>query len=369
MIEIPQPVRKYLRNISEPDRVYPKNKKVEVVFLIKTTNAILLRTEGPEDITLVKLPGTEYEVPMVLPEKLQAVARRRMISHLRRFRDERTSSLRRYLITLSQLYKYTKKRKQEEVIVGFAKAKKYADKPEAWNCYIQPPGTQVRDSTDVGMDGFCPACALFGTVIDSAKMLGIYNESVGVKSRVEFDPAFAITDQEKCVAMITHNKVADGVSWTGQSLFTEYHVLPGTVLVGKVTLEDVTLPELMGFLATLATIDRLGGRERIFGGVRIHLIGIRGGSYETISALELARMLAKEYGPAKILPDAEEVEEKVWRIIENLGFHRLSSSDARVMADNMGVWDELWKSTVEYDRQVVEKVLSLIMNEYTAVNQ
>jgi len=359
-----------LRRPGERDRVFPKNKKVEIVFLVEAVNAILPRTEGVEDITLIKLPGTEYEVPMILPEKLQAVARRRMLAQLRRFRDERPQSLKRYLETLSALYKFKKGgKKAQELIVGFTRAQQYREAPESWNCFIQPPGGDKREATDVGMDGFCPACALFGTVIDGSKLDNIDNESIGVKSRVEFDPAIAFVDQEKSVAGFTHNKVADGVSWTGQGLYTEHHVVPGMVFVGKVTLEDVTESELKSFLAVLAAIDRLGGRERLFGGVRIHLIGIRGGSHETVSALELARELAKMLGEREYPPSADEIVKKVYDIIGEYGFHKISSSDYRKLLDDMDVWGSLWRDTVDYDCSVVGRVLSLLKNNYEKLCQ
>lgn len=365
--KISETLMKWFREPDEPDRVFPKNRKIEIVFLVEAVNAILPRTEGVEDITLIKLPGTEYEVPVILPEKLQAVARRRMLAQLRRYRDEKPDELGKHLETLANLFKYSKggkgKSKKEEVIVGFTKAKEYMNNPKEWNCYIQPPGGDIREATDVGMDGFCPACALFGTVIDGSKLFGIGNESIGVKSRVEFDPAIAFVDQEKSVAAYTHNKVADGVSWTGQSLYTEHHVVPGTVFVGKVTLEDVTESELKAFLAVLAAIDRLGGRERVFGGVRIHLVGIRGSSYETVSALDIARRLAKDYGKAEYPPPAEEVKEKVWNIIQEYGFQRIESGGFRKLLDDTNLCDNLWSDTVKYDRRVVERVLRLLRGE------
>ncbi len=360
----------YLRGGSEPDRVFPKNKKVEVVFLVEAVNAILPRTEGVEDITLIKLPGTEYEVPVILPEKLQAVARRRMLAQLRRFRDERPDKLTQHLNKVVGIYRYKvkKKGKEGEVIVSFIKAKNAAGNVQEWNCYIQPPGGDVREATDVGMDGFCPACTLFGTVItntvlefyDNLSNKNVFGESVGVKSRVEFDPAIAFLDKEKSVAAYTHNKVADGVSWTGMGLYNENHVVPGTIFVGKVTLEDVTEAELKAFLAVLSAIDRLGGRERLFGGVRVHLVGVRGGSYESTSALEIARSLARYYGEGEYPPAVEDVIARVNELISEKGFLPLDGGAFRKLLDDMDAWDSLWADAVEYDRQIVKRILDLI---------
>jgi len=358
---IEEALGRWLRSPGEKDRVFPKGKKVEVVFLVEAVNALLLRTEGVEDITLFKLPGTEYEVPAILPEKLQAVSRRRMLAYLRRFRDNDPGKLAVHLKALAEVCTYEKKSggQSSGVKVGFAKAEETKEKPAEWNCYVQPPGGDARNATDVGMDGFCPACALFGAVIDGEKLKGLGNESIGLKSRVEFDPAVAFLDQEKTVVGYTHNKVADGVSWTGQGLYMEHHVAPGTVFAGKVTLEDVTPAELKAFLATLSAIDRLGGRERLFGGVRVHLVAVRGGSYETVSALGIAKKLAERYGGAEYPPGVEEVKRAV---VEELGegFKEVDGEKFRKLVDADETWDSLWRDTVDYDRQVVERVMGLL---------
>jgi CRISPR type I-D-associated protein Csc2 len=347
-------LKPYLRKPDEKDRVFPKNKKIEIVFLIEAVNAILPRTEGVEDITLIKLPGTEYEVPMILPEKLQAVSRRRMLAYLRDFRDKHPDKLKEYL---SRLAKVITVKKRD---IGFKIADQYKDKPNEWNCYIQPPGGDIRRATDVGMDGFCPACALFGVVLDSTKIKNI-NEAIGIKSRVEFDPAIAFMDKEKTTAPLTHNKVAEGVSWTGQSLYTEYHVVPGTVFIGKVTLEDVTETELKAFLAVLSTIDRLGGRERVFGGVRIHIVGIKGGRYETVSALEIAKHLARIFADQNILPDIGKVMDETRKYIAEKGFSPVDTGEFRKLVDNDELWDKLWSDTEEFDKQIIERVVQLVM--------
>ncbi|MEM1606102.1 MAG: type I-D CRISPR-associated protein Cas7/Csc2 [Fervidicoccaceae archaeon] len=349
----------WLRTVDEPDRVFTRNKKIEVVFLVEAVNAILPRTEGVEDITLAKIPGTDYEVPVILPEKLQAVARRNMLSYLRDYYNRRGDEVKNYLKKLSEVFvpiedEEKKKSKKKGEPIGYIKAGEYLQKG-VWNCFIQPP---AGEGTDVGMDGFCPACALFGTLLDNTKVSGVGNISVGLKSRVEFDPAFAISDRKVSVVPLTHNKVSDGLSWTGQSLFREFHVVPGTIFVGKVTLEDVTEQELKAFLAILATVARLGGRERVFGGVRTHLVGIRGGSYETTSALELAKKLIKKY--SERLPDVEEVVIELKQEIANKGFATdMNQEEFRKLVDDDSTWRSLWESTLEYDRQVLLRVLQL----------
>ena len=360
-------VGKYLRSPDEKDRLFPKNKKIEIVFLVEAVNAILPRTEGVEDITLMKLAGTDYEVPVILPEKLQAVARRKLLAQLRSYKDLKPEKLGDYFKELVNIEVI--KIKSEERPVNFAKARKFISDPKSWNCYIQPSGGDSREkATDIGMDGFCPACTLFGVALDKTHIEilrkgkkgeeNIFGEAVGLKSRVEFDPAFAISDQGVSVASFTHNKVADGVSWTGQSLFTEQHVVVGTIFVGRVVLEDVTETELKAFLAVLSAIDRLGGRERIFGTVRIHVLGIRGGSYEKISAYELARELARDYGEQ--LPSIDEVKKKLLTKLKELGFVDVSEEDFRVLLDDTDLWGRLLEENVEFDRQIIRRVLEIL---------
>lgn len=358
-------LKQHLRSADEPDRIFTKNKKIEVVFLVEAVNAILPRTEGVEDITLVKIPGTDYEVPMILPQKLQAVARRNMLSYLRDHYDKNKDRVKSYLKKLFVIFELKEdKRKKKEgeegkeggQIVGYVKAN-----ADEWNCFIQPPS---GEGTDVGMDGFCPACVLFGTLLDNTKVSGIpkvsgtLKMSIGLKSRVEFDPAYAISDRKVSVMPLTHNKVSDGLSWTGRSLFREFHVVPGTIFVGKVTLEDVTGAELIAFLATLTTVTRLGGRESLYGGVRMHLVGIRGGRYETVSAFELVRKLVKKY--AERLPNVEEVMGELKNELSNKGFDTsINQEDFKGLVDNNDTWDSLWESTLMYDKRVLERVLQL----------
>ena len=359
--DIASQLHNWLRNVDEPDRVFTKNKKVEVVFLVEAVNAILSRTEGVEDITLIKIPGTDYEVPAILPEKLQAVARRNMLSYLRSHYEREKKEIDSYLQKLSVVFNKSEEKTggrrakgEGEDVVGYVKASAFL-KSGGWNCFVQPPS---GEGTDVGMDGFCPACALFGTVLDNTKVSGIGNISVGLKSRVEFDPAIAVSDRKVSVIPLTHNKVSDGVSWTGQSLFTEYHVAPGTIFVGKATLEDVTAAELNAFLATLLTITRLGGRERLFGGVRVHLVGVRGGSYETVSVLELASKLASSYGER--LPSVDEVLKVLKEELRSRGFiTELDQEAVKRLAESDKMWSDLWKSTLIYDKQVLTRLLQL----------
>jgi len=86
-------LRSWLRSRGERDRVFAKGKKIEVVFLVEAVNFALFRTEGVGDITLVRLPGTDLEVPVIMPQKLQAVARRKMLELLRAYRDANPNKL------------------------------------------------------------------------------------------------------------------------------------------------------------------------------------------------------------------------------------------------------------------------------------
>jgi len=356
-------IKTWLRNPDEPDRILTKCKKIEIVFIIEAVNYILPRTEGVGDITLIKIG--EIEAPVILPEKLHGIARRQLLALLRDHRDKNHTKLGEYLKQLELTFeRETKKNEKEQITIGFTKAKEYTTNPQKWNCYIQPPGPAQSHTTDVGMDGFCPACTLFGTIIDAEKLYIIERNKtfnaetpIGIKSRITFDPAFAYLDKEKTTIYLTHNKVSEGTSWTGQSLFEECHVVPGTIFIGKATLEDVTEAELEMFLATLTSINKIGGRKSNFGGIRIHLIGIHGDHYETTSAYELAREL-KDANTTNI----EEVKKILRDKLEKQGFHILNTEEFRTKLNDDELINKLWEHTITYDKKILEWYMKLTKN-------
>lgn len=334
-------VRPCLRKVGEEDRIYPKAKRVEVVFLVEAANFLLLRTEGPGFINAVTLPETGIEVPVILPEKLQAVTRRKMLHLLREYRDNAPEKVKEFV--------------EKAEALGFTKAKEHSEK--GWNCTIQPPiAPSGEKATDLGMDGYCPACALFGAALTGDNVKVIDRQlSIGIKSRVHFDPAFAT---KRAIVPATHNKVTEGlISSTGQALYNEVHVEPGTVFVGRVVLTEVTEPELLAFLYTLAQVEEIGGRSAIYGTIRIHIVGVRCGKHSATTALSLAEELAKA-GKSNV----NDALEYLKGILNNKGFSLTTTEEILGNLENTepeGLFYQLWKSTIDYDEKWVNWVKEL----------
>jgi len=328
---------------TKSSRIYPNGRRVEVVFVVKTANYILPRTEGQGDINEAELPESKITVPVIQPQKLQGVVRRKLLEILRDYRDS-GADLTEYIEKASKL--------------GFVKANEH--KKEGWNCTIQPPlASSGEKATDLGMDGYCPACTLFGVALVSSQWSKLSrNMSEGVRSRVRFDPAFAVARR---VTAETHIKVGDGMlTTTGGSLFTEVHVEPGTLFVGRLVLVDVTEAELLATLHSLITVEEIGGRSSVYGTVRTELIGIRCGKYSATTALELADNMAQKFKPdTKLSQLVSELREEV----RKMGFKNITNAHVlnlvgEVNKDNK-VLKALWDSSMDFIEKSAKHVETL----------
>lgn len=332
-------VKSCLREVDESGRLFPNGKRIEVVFTIEAANLLLLRTEGPGDINEATLPETGLSVPIIQPQKLMAVVRRRTLQILRAHRDAG-----------ADLSKYI----EQAADLGFVKAKTHLEK--GWNCTIQPPLADKGGGeklTDIGMDGYCPACAIFGAALTQAQFsVASGNMSIGIKTRVHFDPAFATA---RMIQPETHNKVTEGhISTTGGALFSEIHVMPGTIFIGRVVLNDVTEPELLATLYSLATIEEIGGRSGVYGTIRVRLLGVRCGNHSVSTALELADEIAGQ-GITK----PSEIINHLKKKLQELGFTPLSNEDiiGRVdPSDPDGAIKDLWESSISYIKQLYKLI-------------
>ena len=309
---------------------------------MKAVNFLLLRTEGPGDINEATLPESKLTVPVIQPQKLTAVVRRRMLQVLRMYRDSG-----------ADLKKFIDKARG----LGFKKAEEHAS--SGWECTIQPPiASSGEKSTDIGMDGYCPACTIFGTALTSDQLSGISNMSLGIKTRVHFDPAFATN---RMIVPETHNKASEGhLSTTGGSLFSDVHVMPGTVFIGRMTLHDVTEPELLAVLYSLITSEEIGGRSRVYGTIKIELLGIRCGCYSATTSLDLADYIAGKglEKPSEILGALRE------KLYKELGFTPITNREVLSLVNPAethedSVLAKLWESSIEYTSQMVDWIKKL----------
>ena len=314
--------------------VFPQGRVVEIFYTMTASGIPLLRTEGVGDVNTVSLPlpkGGLIEVPVILPEKVQAKLRRILLAELRRHAGQLPSSEMR-----SRLRE-----------LGY---KRYVGEGEEWNCHISPPLTE--GGTDVGMCGYCPSCVIYGTIIDST-----INEkaatSYGVKSRVAHDVAYGLADYSKAVSELTHNKVGEGVSYTGASLYSEQHVMPAVVFVGKLALYDATPSMLHAVTSSLASISRLGGRETIYGAVETRIEGVKAGTRETLTSLSVAGKVLEETRGSLAAP--EELRERVRGILRENGFHVEEELVQHLLQPPS--LRELWEDAVSLDEKIVEYIM------------
>jgi len=343
----PVEVKLFYRAPTEKDRVFAKSAVIEVIYAVVAKGIPLFRTEGVGDVTLLDIyyGKNPVSVPAILPEKMQAKLRRQILAILRgKFND----------VVKGEIKKYRE--------LGFVKA----GGDGSWNCYVAPP--KGEKETDIGMCGFCPACNLLGTILTDSE-LTIASTSYGVKSRVVHDIAFGTVRYEKAVADFTHNKVGDGVSYTGRSLFNETHVLPGVVFVGKLAMYDVTEREARLVLSALSSIHRMGGGETKYGSLQVILIGLKSGNRETISSYDLARRVLEKYDGNPMPP--EDAINEVVNYISNRGFAMFVKEMGNKKVDEIDTSIELkdeeiielWrtdnyhyaKSVVDYINRVEEK--------------
>ncbi|MCW1292235.1 MAG: type I-D CRISPR-associated protein Cas7/Csc2 [Candidatus Rehaiarchaeum fermentans] len=273
---------KYLRNADETDRLFSKGRKIEVVYAIVSKGIPLFRTEGVGDVNVldINIGGKVISVPTILPEKMQAKLRRRMLEILRNNNPDNNT-----------LNKYAQ--------LGFTKITDN-NGIKSWNCYVAPPGSE--GGTDIGLCGYCPSCNILGSIITDDE-LEIASTAYGLKSRVVHDPAFGTTTYKDAVVELTHNKVGDGVSYTGMSLFQESHVVSGVVFIGKLAMYDVTELEAKLVLSSLSSISRMGGGETKYGSVQVIILGLNASDRETISSYDITRYVIQKTEGKLVSPE------------------------------------------------------------------
>ncbi|MEM4086830.1 MAG: type I-D CRISPR-associated protein Cas7/Csc2 [Saccharolobus sp.] len=284
----------YLRKPDENDnRLFSKGRKIEVVYAIISKGIPLFRTEGVGDVSEleINLGGKVVSVPTILPEKIQAKLRRRMLEILRNNNDN--EKLRKDILP-----NYEK--------LDFKKITTDNNGNKSWNCYVAPPASE--GGTDIGLCGYCPACNILGSIItkNELKILGSEKKkgtAYGLKSRVVHDPAFGTAIYDYAVAELTHNKVGDGVSYTGMSLFQEVHVVPGVVFIGKLAMYDVTELEAKLVLSSLSSISRMGGGETKYGSVQVIILGLNASDRETVSSYDITRYVIQKTEGKLVSPE------------------------------------------------------------------
>jgi len=357
-------IESYLASREGADRLLPKGRIVEVVYIGLVTNFSLFRTEGTGNIDVVEIPrkGT---VPVIMPQKIVAITRRRLTGLLRLYREKekRREEERKGTNKIREIL-----RKAAEL--GYIRAK---SGEIDWDCWIQPP---LGEGTDLGMDGFCPACTIFGAVLTQDLNQNLKKDmNIGIRSRVAMDPAFSVYPYYE---FKTHQKVSEGsLSTTGTALFKEPHVEPGSIVIGKLALYDVTKAELIAVLLSLVSSERFGGGQMKYGGLKIIPVAVAGSHYETISAYQLAEQLI--CGEKESL---EAVAKKVAEILPSKNKFKIavnfsdSGMESKLLSELLGIlddkddekaqserkydfkqlFDELWEDALSFDEAVVNRI-------------
>ncbi|PMB77370.1 MAG: hypothetical protein C0177_03400, partial [Fervidicoccus fontis] len=82
-----------------------------------------------------------------------------------------------------------------------------------------------------------------------------------------------------------------------------------------------------------------------------------------VSALELAKRLIAKYGDA--LPGFDNIVRDLKQELKSRGFIEVDSySDGfRKLVEDVEIWDDLWGSTIIYDKRIIDRALQLVKGE------
>ena len=388
-------IKPYLAQRDGNDRILPKARVIEVIYLGVVTNFSLFRTEGTSTIDTVELPKSKLTTPVIMPQKIVAIARRKLTELLRRYSKLEPDKMKKYIcdalklkyikpvmhlnINLPQGFDYNNIANIEvndnEVKITYEKGRNKNEKQHyscssipqvSWDCWIQPP---IEQGTDLGMDTYCPACVIFGAVLTNRDNIHLNSAggslNVGIKSRIAMDPAFSLYPRYE---FRTHQKVAEGtLSNTGMSLYKEPHMIPGSLVIGKMAFYDVTEAEMVAVLQALISAYRQGGRQSRYGGLEVYPIALSAGSFERISALSLAEALVSE--EVKPLDEAVEatlgrLDNRFIRLVEpSNGYQFVFRNKLLSILDDesqfKSLYAELWEDAIEFDRALVDRIIQL----------
>jgi len=344
----------------DPGWAVPRGRTVNVFVVIEAQSELLIRHEGGEDVSTEDVEGVE--VPVILHEKLVSSWRRHLLEVLRSHYDRG----------------------------GKAAIAKALGKGSDWayTCGLRPAVVEVGTKKETrielvgGLCGECPNCLTFGFAVREG---GLFN----VKSRVEGDAYFAVEPASSSVVQRTFNAVDEALKTTAftvqreeaegeegearrtGALFRLSLVRAGTLFVGKVAMKDLSLPELLLALYTLATVPRVGGYKSDFGRIRVYIPAVVPGRYEVGSGYELAaRVLSQQSGQRPRLADvwaqttayAEELAAEAGYTVFKSQRPGLGAALVKALADEpvfeavvMGAWEAAANARKSYEEYVKTK--------------
>jgi len=260
----------------DPGWAVPRGRVINVFVIIEAQSELLIRHEGGEDVSTTDLDGSE--VPVILHEKLVSAWRRHLLEILRHHYDRGGKAAIAKILGKDSEWAYTCGLRPQVVEKGKQKS---------------------REELIGGLCGECPNCTIFGFAVREE---GMFN----VKSRVEGDAYFAIEPVSKSVVVRTFNAVDEVTKTTfiereeetrrTGALFRLSLVRTGTLFVGKVAMRDLSVPELLLSLYSLATVPRVGGYKSDFGRIKIYIPAVVPGRYEVGSGYEAASKIKSLVG-------------------------------------------------------------------------
>lgn len=126
-------------------------------------------------------------------------------------------------------------------------------------------------------------------------------------------------------------------------MYSELHVAPGVVFIGKSTAYDLTKNEFEVVLDALASITRLGGGETKYGSVETRILGVKFSEKETISSYDIMReIVGKHKGE---MMDPEDYVREVRDILKGKGF-----TDYSYQVN----YKEVWEDSLDYAEKIRE---------------
>ena len=248
--------------------VKPIAKHITIYWLGRAADRMVIRTEGEDDIILSQVK--DEAVPTIIFRKIKAVVLRRFMQIARK---------------QWELY-------GEEI-------KKVAGYDQSYNFIEQCSiAVGIRGEEKGALHGrcmMCPVDVLMGATSGGA----LYN----LVSRFVGDSAYALTPSFErrtgnavnevtytTIMMTKKMETAEEERRTG-ALYTETHVEPGTIFVGKIVLPMISPPELIHVLWLLYHPLRIGARTSIQGTLEVHPVAMIGDAFEVGTAYEVAERL------------------------------------------------------------------------------
>jgi len=305
--------------------VKPLAKHITIYWIGRSTDRMILRTEGEDDIILSQI-GKEA-VPTIIFRKLKAVYLREFMKLLR-----------------NQWHKYSADIRN---ILG-------PDYDFISKCSLSPGIAGEGKGVMHGRCMKCPADVLMGAT-SAGELYNLVSRFVG-------DSAYALTpsferrtgnavDEVTYTTIMLRGRISEEEARTG-GLFSETLVEPNTLFIGKFVLSMPAPPELLYMLWLFHRTIRVGARTSIWGTLEVYPIIVIGDVYEVGTSFTAAER-------ALGLKDLNKAKEKLLEYIEKEVKYATSSKPIIITKDianklkNMDSFNkdlvvELWNNAKNY---------------------